>query len=372
MSVSNWFKQLVPSLGILCAISSPAQATVQDYLVTANRPNNVQVVDLKTEKVVRTCKVPDHISPGVVVMSPDKSTAFVLAGHWENIYGINIDSCKVTFSAKQSTSKERVKTITSLAVSPDNKQVYSIQTPTFLGKNEYKVLPPRFAVFNVADGLNAKAVKTFPAPRQITTMATGADGTVYAAGAHIYAIDPVKGSVDIKIKMRDWGRKNMTNPDALAVWPIGDISKEFLIMYMTAKFKDDKQDMATAEWLWGYSRVDLTTGEAEQREFAPFEVIMFTGITHPKDKNTLYGILSQLTKHDIKTGKVIKRVDLDHSFYCINMSSSGDKIYIGGTLNTIEVYDSENLEKLSSIQLPGGDQGAATVQVFAREALSTS
>jgi hypothetical protein len=148
------------------------------------------------------------------------------------------------------------------------------------------------------------------------------------------------------------------------MWPIGTVSNEFMLMYTAAKFNDKEQSMEKAEFMWGATRIDLTTGEVVQEDFAPIETIMFTGMTHIKDTNLLYGVLTDLTKFDRKNKKVIKRVSLDHTYYCLNFATDGSELYIGGTLNDIVVYDPDTLEKTGNIYLPLGDTGASTLQVF--------
>ncbi|WP_195804913.1 hypothetical protein [Aliarcobacter butzleri] len=90
---------------------------------------------------------------------------------------------------------------------------------------------------------------------------------------------------------------------------------------------------------------------------------MFTAIRSPKDQNILYGVLNDLTKFDIKEQKVLKRVITDHTYYSVVPSVDGEKLYLGGCLNDIAVYDANSLEKLGNIKL-SGDMGSAALQVF--------
>ena len=67
------------------------------------------------------------------------------------------------------------------------------------------------------------------------------------------------------------------------------------------------------------------------------------------------------------------RVDLDHSYYAVNISSDGKEVYIGGTLADIAVYDAETLEKLGQIDMPGeANQALATLRVIQGSPLSAS
>ena len=139
---------------------------------------------------------------------------------------------------------------------------------------------------------------------------------------------------------------------------------EFMLMYTAAKFTDETQS-EIADFVWGYQAVDLTTGETEIADFASLEVIMFSGVRDPNDKTKLYGVYTQLSKHDLEKKELIKRVDLPHTYYCINISSDGKEIYVGGTNDDIGIYDAETLERIGEIMLPsGGDMAASTMHVI--------
>ena len=138
---------------------------------------------------------------------------------------------------------------------------------------------------------------------------------------------------------------------------------EFLLLYSAAKFTDETQN-ELADFVWGYETVDLTTGESKIEDFASFEVIMFSAVRDPNDKNNLYGVYTQLSKHDLATKELVKRVDLPHTYYVINISTDGKEIYVGGTNDDIGVYDAGTLERIGEMRIPsGGDMGTATVQV---------
>ena len=120
-------------------------------------------------------------------------------------------------------------------------------------------------------------------------MSTAHDDDIYVAGASLYKINPKTGEIKITANLRNWTKKDHSSPNSLAMWPIGKQSNEFKLMYTAAKFNDKEQSMEKVEFVWGATRVDLTTGEIVQEDFALLETIMFTGMTHPKDSNILYG-----------------------------------------------------------------------------------
>lgn len=347
---------------------APAAADTgpRDFLVVANRPNNLHLVDMKQRKVVNTCELPGDFGPGTVAMSPDHRTAYVLTNRFENIYGVDVDSCEIRFSARQSQGNERVKSIGSIAVSADGKELYTHQNPTRLLVDRYEVQPARIAVYDTSAGLDATPVRTFPAPRQITIMAAGEDGTLYMGGRDIFGMNMQTGDVTMALPSQSVGDPLESLRDSLTVWPVGAINNEMVRMYSAAQFKDASQDMETADWVWGFERVDLATGESEARVFGPLEVVLFSGMARPSDPNQFYGVLTQLKRFDVSQRKELGSVDLDHSYYCINFSTDGSEIYLAGTFNDIAVYDADTLEKLGNIELPGGDMSLANTRVFSR------
>lgn len=344
------------------------QAVVEsgDFMVIANRPNNVHLIDLAARKIVRTCEMPGKFSPGTVAMSPDKRMAYVLTNRFENIYGVDLETCEIRFSAMQSQGHERVKSIGSIAVSPDGKELYTHQNPTLLLVDRYEVQDSRVAVYATDAGLDAKPARFLPAPRQVTIMATGADGTLYMGGRDIYAMDVKSGESRIALPSQSRNDPMESPRDSLTVWPVGGVNNEMVRMYSAAHYTDESRNLDTADWVWGYERIDLLTGEPETKIFGPLEVVLFSGMARPSDSNQFYGVLTQLKKFDVQQRKELMSVDLDHSYYCINFSTDGSEIYLAGTYNDIAIYDADTLEKKGNIQLPGGDMAMANTRVFKR------
>lgn len=347
--------------------SAPQQeVAASDLMVVMNRPNNLHVIDLSQRRVLRTCELPGDFGPGTVAVAPDGNTAYALTNRFENIYGVAIDTCEIVFSARQSRGDERVKTFAGIAVSKDGRELYTHQSPTRLLLDRYEVQDARLAVYDTAGGLDSLPVRTHPAPRQITIMTTGEDGTVYLGGRDIFAMDPASGEVRVALASQSADIALESQRDVLSVWPLGSVNNEMVRMYSAARFQDESQDMATADWVWGYERIDLVTGAAEDRVFGPLEVVLFSGMARPGRPEEFFGVLTQLKKFDVATAKELGSVDLEHSYYCINFATDGSELYLAGTFNDIAIYDPDTLEKRGNIQLPGGDMALANSQVFRR------
>jgi len=335
-----------------------------NYLVTETRPNKIVLADLETNKVINECKTDESFSPGGIVLSPDYKVAYILGGYGEEIAGYEIETCKKVFHTSLTQGNIRAKSLFGLAVNEDGTKVYAIYNRTEMLNDRYKVLAPHFSVYNVADGLDAKPVKSFEMPRQTTVVSTGKDGSVYVVGTDLYKINPNTGDIKVAKKIVKWGKEGYSDLDSAANYMIGQQIGDFTALYATVKYNDPKNPSEEdGTWYWGITSVDLNTGEIIQQEISEYETLMFTAIRSPKDSNILYGVLNDLTKFDLKEQKVLKRVVTDHTYYSVVPSMDGDKLYLGSCLDDIAVYDAQTLEKIGKIQL-SGDMGSAALQVF--------
>lgn len=335
-----------------------------NYLVTVTRPNNIVLVDLEKNEMINECKIDEAFSPGAIVLSPNNKVAFVLGEYGEEIGGYEIETCKKVFHTSLTQGNIRAKSLFGLSVNEDGTKVYAIYNRTEMLNDRYKVLPPYFSVYNVSDGIGAKPVKSFEMPRQTTVVSTGKDGTVYVVGSDLYKVNPNSGDIKVAKKIVKWGKEGFSDLDSAANYIIGQQTGDLTALYATVKYDNPKNPSdEEGTTYWGITSVDLNTGEIIQQEISEYETLMFTAIRSPKDQNILYGVLNDLTKFDLKEQKVLKRVVTDHTYYSVVPSMDGEKLYLGGCLNDISVYDANTLEKLGNIKLTG-DMGSAALQVF--------
>ncbi len=354
-------KRLIATAALAASLSAPALA--KDYLVTVARPGSLYVFDAEARALTRECKLDVHYMPGVISMSPDGRIAYMLVNRWQDVVGIDITTCEKVFFARQSDDEITRRSIASIAVSKDGAEIYTVRNPVRRLIDRYEVLDPEFAVYDASAGLDASPRVIHKAPRRSTVMATDRNGAVYIAGHDIYAVDPATGETTIAIANASWDRPLHSPPDVLAFWPVGTQNHEFLLMYTAAKFATEKRE-EIADFVWGYSTVDLDTGATDLRDFASLEVLMFSAVRNPKAPNELYGVYTQLSKHDLDTNELVKRIDLPHTYYVVNISSDGEEIYVGGTNDDIGVYSTRTLERIGEMRIPsGGDMGVSTLQI---------
>ena len=345
--------------------SAAASAEEREYMVTTTRPNQLNIIDLEEDRIVRKCQIPDAGMPGSVIVSPDKTIAYVLAGRWSNIFGIRLTDCVVVFSALQSKGYMRVISMVSFAISPSGDELYTHQVRSLLKNDRYESLPTQIAVFKTGAGLDAPIVRTFDAPRQVTIMKAAHDGTLFMGGKDIYRMNVQTGGWEVALYSLNHKDQNYTPRDVLSMWPLGEIYDEMFRMYTVVKWLGEPGDMENAALKWGYETVDLKTGVASEKEFGDIEVVLFTGLKRPGQENRIYAVLNDLRVYDSDTQEMVAQQNLEHAYYCLNFSMDGSKFYLAGTLSDISIHDADTLEKIGSIPMDG-DMGAGNTYIFKR------
>ncbi len=358
----------VRTAAALLALYSAGAIAAKDYLVTAARPNLLFVVDAKERKVVKSHAIPNTSmgnSPITVVPSRDGKVAYVIHNRWETVSGIELDSGKEVFRAELSGEGIRGKAPFAMDLSPDGKELAVFVNPTQLLPGEYKVLDPYIAVYSTAGGIDAKPVRKLATPRRVSTLAYSAKGdTLYTFSWDMLKLDPQTGAVKGTHPWRSWKRPNRGEPDTLAIWPQWEQTNVFATpFYVAATDKAADDPGAVRAGIWA---LDLEKDTVKFTEFEDASVVLFSSAVNPVRRNEVYTVYTQLTRTDLDTGKM-DRVDLDHTYYDINVSSDGSELYIGGTQGDIAVYDSKSLKRIGNIRTPGGgDQVLSSLRVFSR------
>jgi hypothetical protein len=131
--------------------------------------------------------------------------------------------------------------------------------------------------------------------------------------------------------------------------------------------RTDLDPSDAAAYKTGLLSLDLETGEFETKDFEDTSVIIFSTVVNPQRLNEVYGVYTTLSKIDRERGEVLDRIDLDHTYYAVNVASDGSELYVGGTMDDIAVYDTETFEQLGRIEMPGGaDQALASLRLIQR------
>ena len=352
-------------LGLALATGAGAKAK-QDYIITGAKPDHLFVVDPTSKTVASDFKIPNANSwVGAIVPSPDGKVAYVLTNKMESISGIDLATGKEVFRANLSSGDERVKCLFAFDVTPDGKEMIVYEMPVKLGLNEYTVEDTRFAVFRLADGVDAKPVRQFPAPRRVHTLLSRKDGkSFYAVGFDLYEFDRQSGKQLGVRGIRNWDYANHSIPDLLAFWPVSEPSGTFVTpLYSTVPPADGKGEPVAKTALM---TLDLKSGDLQYHDFEDTSALIFSSVMSPT-KTEAFGVYSQLSKIDTKSNTLTKRIDLDHTYYAVLISTDGKEVYTAGAMCNVAIFDSATLEKKGDIRLPGcTDQSITSPRVVRR------
>jgi quinohemoprotein amine dehydrogenase beta subunit len=339
---------------------------VQDYILTATKPDRLLLVDPRTQRVVSEYHIPDtHNFVSNIVLSPDRKIAYVVVNGTQSIAGIDLRTGSQVFRADLSSPAERVNCMFSFDVTPDGKELIVYEYRTRLEIDEYVVEQPRFAIFSTAGGLQAKPLREFAAPRLIqAVIARKSARSFYALWPDAYEFDLDTGRLIDQRGIFHWDRPNHSN---------ADLSVSSTASEPTGIFAAPVRSTLTGPELppGGVSEASLMTldpssGQLEYHDFGAATAPIFSMVLGPGQR-WAFGLYTQLTKIDVRNWSVAGRVDLDHTYYSVNISSDGKDVYVGGGMCDIAIYDAESLAKKGDIQLPGcADQALATLRVIRR------
>jgi len=344
--------KILPSIAIATALSLSINiAEAKDYLLVGTKPNKLMVVDTEAMKVSKEIAIKDGAPmPNNIVPSRDGKRAFVLVNKMEEIAEIDLKTGSEIKRIKLSTEDVRTKGLFGLDVSPDDSTLVVYKSSVKILPGEFQGLPTKIAFYDTKTG---KLKYEAEAPRQITLLVYSKDGSkVYGLGRALHIFDAKTGKKIGEHKTQDWGKKNFNPVDILAVWSQFEQSGVMVTPYYTTRSDMDSKD-PKAFWT-GILTLDLESGDFKMREIENTDVFYFSTAVNPVNKNIGYSAYNQLTKMDLAAGKPLKRIELDHSYYAVNVSSDGKKVFIGGALGDIAVYDADSLDRLGTIYLPDG------------------
>lgn len=358
---------LLTSVGVVLSVLSPlALANEKDYLVTAARPDKIVVIDVKERKVHRTHQIPNTAkgtSVAGLTVSRDGKYAYMVHNRWETVSGIDLESGEEVFRAELSSAGVRGKAHWAIDVSPDGKELAVHVNPTRLKLGEYEVMDTYIAIYDTKSGLSAKPIKKFEAPRRTTTLAYSPDyKRLYAFSWDMHVLDPKSGKQIGLHPWKSWKRENYGEPDSLSVSPQFEQANEFASPY----FVDYTDENGNTEIRTGVWSLDLVKDKVRFSEFKAPVVMPFSTVINPVKRNEAFTAYTQLTKTDMDTGEMVKRIDLDRTFYTVNFSTDGKELYVGGTVNEIAIFDPETLESRGKIVISEGDQVLSSLRMIRR------
>ncbi len=326
-------------------------------------PSAIRVIDINTDKVVDTIKLPTDIAR-TLVLSPDKTKLFASSLRDNSIVTIDLKTRKVIDSFTLNTPEEQNR-IAGLAVDPTGKIMYTTMTTYTKKLDHYEVAEPKWAVIDLDQ---KKVVRTVPIPAAENTaggfggrgaMRVSPDGkSIYRVGQsiQIYNTSDFKlaKTIDLAQTAAPPGTETlslnlMDDPNA----PPGRILGVF-----------NSTDPYVHRAIFGLADIDLFNGDYQLTPVGPTEGSIQPLMLTP-DRKMGYTVatsgthgdrVTEFWAFDLTSKKIVARKEFTGRtrLAAFSMSADGKKLLIYSAGFEVEVYDTKTMTLEKSIDL-GGD-----------------
>lgn len=328
-------------IACICCLSVPGIA--KDYIF-APINNACLVIDCGTDKIIKTIPYNDYIVNSQV--TKDGKRLYLNAFH--SIYVIDTQKMELIDTFKFSTDLSKV-TVYGFDVSEDGEKLYLSCAITKKKQNipKLEVLPPQLVVFDIKQ---KQIVKNYEIPYcalGVVTLRNDPNALIFVA-SDLFKFNLTDGKAE-KLK-------GILNPEQ------GEEQKNSLCIW-TGRAPGDHgifcQNYYTPTRM-GYFLIDRNTGTFT--DLVGKDIwMMYSNVVSP-DKKFLFGVMDELVKVNAQTGETVKAVKLKRgTSYAVALTEDGKKIYVGPSGADISVYDTETLNLITVIDLPG--DGADTHRI---------
>ena len=316
-------------------------ASAKWYMVVGTLPNNVEVVDTTTDKVVKTIAL-DGQGP-VLQIATDSAApryAYATTNLDQAIAVVDLEQGKQVATYKLSSDTETVRvSVTNL----------NAELPLKVSPGRYQHVEQRFRIFDTATN---KVVKTIPAPAQTMSFAFSPDGTrIYAfcVGQDILVLDSDNGRLLGTIPL---AHRNITGIRATYGLPLlANYQEQNYLITFAIIVEDSITDTDTLS----IGSLDLKDEHPTLQiyETEPFVENWYTveGIATSPELHKAFFVWNDLWKIDYKTRKREVQVSLPNSQAVPLLSPDGKKVYCGGQWHALFVYDADNLKHVGDVEL---------------------
>ncbi|MFZ1123375.1 MAG: hypothetical protein WAN81_24390 [Candidatus Binataceae bacterium] len=148
-------------------------ASAKWYVVVGTLPNNVEVVDTTTDKVVKTIALEGQGPVLAIATNPAAPRyAYATTNLDQAVAVVDLEQGKQVATYKLSSDTEIVR-VEATNLNPKGDRLYIYELPLKQSLGRYQHEEPRFRVFDTSTN---QVVKTFPAPEQTMSFAFSPDG----------------------------------------------------------------------------------------------------------------------------------------------------------------------------------------------------
>jgi DNA-binding beta-propeller fold protein YncE len=345
------FALIVLSLAF-CAL--PRVAWAKWYLLASAHPNNLLVIDTETDTVVKDIALEGRGPAMNIAPNPaHPQYAYVVNNLSQSVAMVDLDEGKQVTSFPLSNDNELVRTM-AIDVNAQGNRLFVHEMPLKKGLGHYEAQENRIRVIDLNTN---KVEKTFPAPRQIMSLASSKDGKRlygFSVGQDITVFDVDQGKQIDTIPILNRNITGINRTDGL---PVFNLYQEY---GHVLSFGIVVNDSLTGKMTLGIASLDLNQPEPELKaiELQPFtaEHYVLTGTLAPNNK--AYFSYNSLWRVDTKTRQIEKSAPLSNTYFVPLLHPDGKKLYCGANWNDLAVFDPDTLELLKKIPLGHTQSGS--------------
>jgi hypothetical protein len=337
-------------------------ASAKWYVVVGTLPNNVEVVDTTTDKVVKTVALEGQGPVLAIATDPAAPRyAYATTNLDQAVAVVDLEQGKQVATYKLSSDTEIVR-VEATNLNPKGDRLYIYELPLKQSLGRYQHEAPRFRVFDTATN---KVVKTFPAPEQTMSFAFSPDGTriyTFCIGQDIIILDSEDGH---RLGTIPLAHRNITGIRATYGLPVlaNYHEQDYLLSFAIIV-----EDSITGTDTLSIGVIDLKQLHPQLQivELEPFSEDWYSveGIGTGPALHKAFFVWNDLWKIDYKTRKREAHASLANSQAVPLIHPDGKKLYCGGQWHSLNVYDTETLKHLTDVEL--GHSMAASGMRFVR------
>jgi len=331
----------------LLLASGNAPALGKDILLQGMLHNKFNVIDGDKDEIVASIETRGKKVTNFTWDPRDLDKIYTITDWGQQIEQLDLKGKKVVRTFRTGSGDVKVRAL-DIELNPANPNLlYALSLRQRWLPDEIVDMTPAVLVLDLATG---KVVKEIEIPRGCTNIFFGYDGSeFYITGRDVFVFDPMTGK---QVNFLGLAHPTTTGVDpqiSLNIWRLHDQSGMAMVLV-------GSQAAANNLMYQGYYTIDLKkkSTEGSMRLVTDIGPLynQFSAVVSP-DRKYYYMVLNKVEKRDFATNRLLATADVDKSYYTIQISSDGKKVYLGGGGDSILIYDTETMKLLKKLDTPG-------------------
>jgi len=331
----------------LLIASADTPALAKDILLQGMLHNQLNILDGDKDEVIGTVTTKGKKVTNFTWDPKDLDKIYTITDWGQQIEQLDLKEKKWVRTIRLGGSGVKVRAL-DIELNPANPNLlYALSLRQRWLTDEIVDMAPAVLVIDLAA---EKVVKEIEIPRGCTNIFFGYDGSeFYITGRDVFVYDPMTGK---QVNFLGLAHPTVTGVDpqiSLNIWRLHDQSGMAMVLVGS---------LATANNLpyQGYYTIDLKKKSTEGSMKLVTDIgplyNQFSAVVSP-DRKYYYMVLNKVEKRDFATNRLLATADVDKSYYSIQISSDGKKVYLGGGGDSILIYDTETMKLLKKLDTPG-------------------